>query len=144
MEIFLEQIYSKNLKTTNVKKDISNNIKREEYKDFSIKNTNNVTINDLINYKKMAYSRFNDLGYAILSYRGAGEEYYGKSSWYQIVRINYKCDEGEQILKNAPPTVDIYIKRVEENKYICYLIQTYFTGIRKVVDKQFIYISLNS
>lgn len=143
MEIKLEDIYSKNLKVKSIKKQIQYTINDEDRSQY-IKNPNNVTTNDLINYKKMTYNRFNELGYAILSYRGAGDEFIGKSSWYQIARINYKCDEGEQILKNLPPSLEIYVRRIEENKHLCYLIQTYLTGRRKITAKNYIYISLNS
>ena len=121
-----------------IKKNIKEEIK--EKKDiFYSQLDNEITNNDTLNLTKITQQQLKSYGYCILSIR------YTKShnkSTYKIKNLDFKIiDETHfQILENIPNGHAVYIKRLQENKHICYLIEQGNNGIKNIIDKKIIFI----
>jgi hypothetical protein len=144
MEYKLEMFYEDAKPPQTIAQRINNNIIKNDMKEDSILDESDVKPNEILNYKKLSYTQFNNYGYAILSLRYSQYTDNSVLSSYYISRLDYNVDKSinEQILKNCPSFVDIYIKRIIENKFSCILIKTKQNGKREVCDKKYIYLSL--
>ena len=69
MEYKLEMFYEDAKPPQTIAQRINNNIIKNDMKEDSILDESDVKPNEILNYKKLSYTQFNNYGYAILSLR---------------------------------------------------------------------------